>query len=106
MSGLPWANSTTEKSNSRRQMKSSAEHSFRARSGSVVTGGPTKADPDGRVGRLDGFGQALIAFPADGRGEEHQELVVLADLDGLLGGDVVRRRVEQRANPPAGRPDR
>src|SRR5215469_2364599 len=42
-SGLPLANSTVEKSNSRRHTKSIAEHSFRARSGSVVTGGPTNA---------------------------------------------------------------
>ena len=29
------------------------------------------------------------------RGEEHEELVVLRDLDGLVGGDVVGRGVEQ-----------
>src|SRR5258705_1868932 len=43
LSGLPLAYSTTEKSNSRRQTKSMTSHSLRARSGSVVTGGPTKA---------------------------------------------------------------
>src|SRR5665213_2904853 len=42
-SGLPLANSTTEKSNSRRQTRSSTGHSFSALSGDVVTGGPTKA---------------------------------------------------------------
>ncbi len=54
-----------------------------------------KRDANRRIRRLDGFGEALVALPADGGGEEHQELVVLADLDGFLGGDVVRRGVEQ-----------
>ena len=48
-SGLPLAYSTTEKSNSRRQTKSMTGHSFSARSGDVVTGGPTNAM------RIEGF---------------------------------------------------
>ena len=73
----------------------------------VRVGGHRRADKgnaDRRVGRLDGFGHALVAFPADRRGEEDQELVILADLDGLVGGDVVRRGVQQaRALKKAGR---
>ena len=81
--------------------------------GAVGVGGdrrPDKGDADRRIGRFDGFGKALVAFPAHGGCEQHQELVVLADLDGFLGGDVVGRRIEQaRTLKQAGRigePDR
>ena len=66
--------------------------------GAIRVGGhrrPDEGDFDGGVDRLDGLGEALVAFPADGRGEEYQELVVLADLDGFVGGDVVRGRIEK-----------
>jgi hypothetical protein len=53
---------------------------------------------------LDGLGEGVVAGPADGRGEEDEELVVLGDLDGLFGGDVVGRGVEERepSSMPAG----
>jgi hypothetical protein len=76
-----------------------------ARSGSVVTGGPTKVILMVRVGLLDGLGERVVAGPADGGGEEHQELVVLGDLDGLrsaetwCGGASSRREPSSR---PAG----
>src|SRR5271170_1334552 len=54
-SGLPFAYSTTEKSNSRRQTKSITAHSFSARSGEVVTGGPTKAM------RIEGFARLIAS---------------------------------------------
>ena len=57
--------------------------------------GADEADLHGGVGALDGFGQSVVAVPADGRGEEDEELVALGDLDGLVGGDVVRRGVEE-----------
>jgi hypothetical protein len=44
---------------------------------------------------LDCLSQPLITFPAHSRGEEDEELVVLTDPDGLVGGDVVRWRIEQ-----------
>src|ERR1700722_7186276 len=56
---------------------------------------PDEGDLDGRIGGLDGLGEALIAFPTYGRGEEDEELVLLANLDGLGCRDVVRWRVEQ-----------
>jgi hypothetical protein len=58
-------------------------------------GWPDEADLHGRVGSLDGLRQALVACPADGRREQDQELVVLADLDGLIRGNVVRVGIEQ-----------
>ena len=58
-------------------------------------GRSNKGDANRRVCRLDGHRQTLIARPAYCRGEEHQELVVLANVDCLLGGDVVRRSVQQ-----------
>jgi len=65
----------------------------------LVRGGghrrPDEGDLDGRIGSLDGLGETLIAFPANGRGEEYEEFVAFADLDGLGGADVVRRSVEQ-----------
>ncbi len=66
--------------------------------GAVGVGGDRGADEgdlDGRVGLLDGLGERVVAGPADGRGEEHQELVAFGDLDGLFGRDVVRRGVEK-----------
>jgi hypothetical protein len=66
--------------------------------GFVRRGGDRRADKgdfDGGVGRLDGLGEALIALPADGGGEEDQEVIILADLDGLVGGDVVGVGIEQ-----------
>ena len=69
-----------------------------------------KGDANGRIRRLDGFGKALVALPSHRGSKQHQELVVFADLDRLLGGDVVGRRVEQpRTLKQAGRigePDR
>src|SRR6185437_10491725 len=56
---------------------------------------PDEADLDGGVRGLDGASKTVVAGPADGGGEEHQELVALGDLDGLVGGDVVGRGVEQ-----------
>ncbi len=58
-------------------------------------GRPDEGDFDGRVGLLDGLGQGVVAGPADGRGKQYEELVAFGDLDGLFGGDVVRRSVEQ-----------
>ena len=68
---------------------------MRARSGSVVTGGPTKVDLDGGVGGLDGLREGVVTGPAYGRRKEHEELEVFGDLDGLVGRDVVRWSVEQ-----------
>ncbi len=67
-------------------------------------------DADRRIRRLDGLGKPLVALPSHRGSEEHKELVALADLDGLLGGDVVGRCVEHpRTLKQAGRigePDR
>ena len=67
---------------------------------------PDKRDANRRIGCLDGLGQPLIALPAHGRGEQHQELVVLADLDGLFGRDVMRRGIQQARALQQYRPDR
>src|SRR5579863_3424512 len=58
--------------------------------GAVRVGGdwrPDKAYANGRIRGFDGFGEALVAFPSDGRSEQDQELVVLANLDGFVCGD-------------------
>ena len=75
----------------------------------VGVGGDRRADEgdlDGGVGVLDGSGEAVVAGPAYGGGEEHEELEVLGDLDGLFGGDVVGRGVEEAWSPRACRRDR
>ena len=54
-----------------------------------------KRDLDRRIRRLDGFRQLLIALPARSAGEQHQELILLADLNGFRRRDMVRRRIEQ-----------
>ena len=64
-------------------MKSMAWQSFRALSGSVVTGGPTKAIFRFGCAAYQHAG-ALIAGPADGAGEKDEELVVLQDVDDLV----------------------
>ena len=58
---------------------------------------PNKRNLDRGIGVLDGLGQPLVARPADGAGEENEEFEVLGNLDGLIRGDVMRRRVEQLA---------
>ena len=57
--------------------------------------GANEADLHGGVGALDGLGQSVVSMPADGRGKEHEELKVFGNLDGLVGGDVVRRSVQK-----------
>jgi len=56
---------------------------------------PDEGDPDGWIRFLDGLSEGMVAGPADGRGEEDEELVTLGDLDGLFGGDVMRRSIEE-----------
>jgi hypothetical protein len=56
--------------------------------------GADEGDVDGWVGSLDGLGEALVALPADGGGEEDEELEVLANLDGFVGFDVMGRGIE------------
>ena len=66
--------------------------------GAVGVGGDRGADEgdlDGGIGVLDGPREGVVAAPAYGGGEEHEELVALGDLDGLVRGDVVRRGVEK-----------
>ncbi len=66
--------------------------------GAVRVGGDRRSDEgnlDGRVRFFDGLGEGVVAGPADGGGEEDEELVAFGDLDGLVGGDVVRGCVEQ-----------
>ena len=66
--------------------------------GAVRIGGDRRADEgnlDGGIGGLDGPCEGVVAAPTHGGGEEHEELVVLGDLDGLVRGDVVGRGVQQ-----------
>ena len=95
LSGLPWANSTTEKSNSRRQTKSMRGALVQRL---VGRGGDRRADEgdlDARVALLDHLGGALVAVPAHGAGEEDEELVVLQDVNDILPVEVVGRSVDQ-----------
>ena len=57
--------------------------------------GADEGDADGGIGLLDGLGEAVVAVPAYGGGEEDEELVVFGDFDGLGGGDVVGRGVKE-----------
>ncbi len=56
---------------------------------------PHKRNPHRRIGRLDRFGQSLIALPAHCRREENKELILLANFDRFFRRDVVRWRIEQ-----------
>src|SRR5277367_921127 len=93
-SGLPFAYSTVEKSNSRRQTKSITSHSFRARSGEVVTGGPTKAMRIEGLARL--IASASFWSPVQpGVLEQDKKLIALRDFDRLRRRDMMRRRIQQ-----------
>ena len=48
-----------------------------------------------RIGVLHCLRQSHVAGEARGAGKQHQEFVILADLDGLFRGDVVRRSIQQ-----------
>ena len=66
-------------------MKSMALHSLqRLCSGSVVTCGPTKRDLQLGIRLFHGRDQLDVAGEAGSAGEQHQELVLFADLDRLL----------------------
>ncbi len=85
-------------------MKSRAAHSFRAPVGIGGYRRSDEGDANRRIDSLDGLGQPLVTFPAHRGGEQDKELIVLADLDGFLGGDVMRRRIQHsRALQKAGR---
>src|SRR5258706_32902 len=50
-----------------------------------------EGDFDGGVRVPDGPGEAMVAAPAYGGGEEYEEVVTLGDFNGLVRGDVVWR---------------
>ena len=58
------------------------------------------------IASLDGARQANVARKAGGRGEQNEKLVVLGNLNGLLRRNIVRRRIQQAALPPASQPDK
>ena len=72
-----------------------AEHMRKDFSGSTLTCGPTNAILIRGFAVLHGLGEADVAREAGRAGEQHQELVIFGDVDGLFGGNVVRRSVEQ-----------
>src|SRR5260370_22576297 len=56
---------------------------------------PDKSNFDLGIGVLDGLGEADVTGEAGRAGEQHQELIVLRDLDGLFTREVVRWGVKQ-----------
>ena len=66
-------------------------------SGSMVTGGPTKATFSFGFDVLHHLRHLHVDVKAGSGGEEHQQFEILGHLHGLLDGDLVRRRVHHLA---------
>src|SRR5258708_12014731 len=56
---------------------------------------PDKSNFDLGIGVLDGLGEADVTGEAGRAGEQHEELIVLRDLDGLFTREVVRWGVKE-----------